>query len=274
MLSYRHAYHAGNYADVLKHLVLVKTIEYLLHKPTPVLYIDTHAGAGHYQLTSAMANKTAEYQTGIKKIIIDDLPGTKSFEQLFTPYLKKDQYPGSPLVAAHLLRNNDRLHLFELHSSDQALLAQVFADDKRVSVKHADGYSQLKRLRLIKKTRTLILIDPSYEVKSEYSKVATAIQQLYQRMPNVQLLLWYPVIHRQQTQAMLQTLSNGDIRDVWQFELAIAADSEQYGMTACGMLAINPPWTLPDQLRELLPSLVKQLAPKTGDWLVKCLVPE
>ncbi len=274
MLSYRHAYHAGNYADVLKHLILVKTIEYLLHKPTPVLYVDTHAGAGHYWLDSTMANKTSEYQTGIKKIVLDDLPGAQSYKQILAPYLDKQQYPGSPLVAAHLLRSNDRLQLFELHSSDQALLAQLFADDRRVNIKHTDAYLELNRIRPIKKTRTLVLIDPSYEIKSEYTKVATAIGQLYQRMPNVQLLLWYPVIRRQQTQAMLQALSNGDIRDVWRFELAIAPDSEQYGMTACGVLAINPPWVLSGQLRELLPLLAKQLAPETGDWLVECLVPE
>lgn len=274
MLSYRHAYHAGNYADVFKHLVLVKVIEYLLCKPAPVLYVDTHAGAGHYALTSDMANKTAEYQAGIEKTVAADLPGGQSFHQMITPYLKQQQYPGSPLVAANLLRDADRLQLFELHSSDHLLLAQLFANDRRVNVEHADGYQGLNRLRPAKNTRTLVLIDPAYEVKTEYTQVVTAIQQLYKRMPSMQLLLWYPVVRREQTETMLKALADGAIRDIWRFELAIAPDSEEHGMTACGMLAINPPWVLADQLRQVLPILTKQLAPKSGSWQVECLVPE
>lgn len=275
MLSYRHAFHSGNHADVLKHLVLCKTLEYLIQKPAPILYLDTHAGAGLYALNGKLAQKTEEYKTGIDSLDFSSLPKSiNGYQNIVQPMLNSLQYPGSPLLAAHILRKQDSLRLFEMHSTDYPLLQQLFKKDRRVIVNRSDGYQSLKALLPASQKRALVLIDPSYEVKSDYQLVVDAIRQAYRRMPTAQFLLWYPVVDRNRVEKMIKSIGNSGVRDVWRFELTMETDTQQHGMTGSGMLVINPPWTLADQMREILPALAGQLVSETGGYTVEQLVQE
>ncbi|MFW2371586.1 MAG: 23S rRNA (adenine(2030)-N(6))-methyltransferase RlmJ [Gammaproteobacteria bacterium] len=275
MLSYRHAFHAGNFADVLKHLVLCKTLEYLIQKPAPILYIDTHSGAGRYTLDSKLAKKTGEHKSGIKALDFSRLPvSVDGYRKIIQPLLVQQHYPGSPLLAAQILRDQDKLRLFEMHSSDFPPLQQLFKKDRRVIAEMSDGYQALKALLPTPQKRALVLIDPSYEVKSDYQLVVDAIKQAYKRMSTAQFLLWYPVVDRNRVEKMIKNICNSGVRDVWRFELTREADTQQHGMTGSGILAINPPWVLADQMREILPLLVKQLATESGGYTVEQLVEE
>ena len=275
MLSYRHAFHAGNHGDVIKHLVLVNVLEYLLRKEAPVLYIDTHAGAGNYHLDNAQARKTGEAAEGISALDLAALPqSAESYTNLIHGYLRQRQYPGSPRIAADILRRGDKLRLFELHPTDEPALTRLFQRDRRVKVDRSNGFDSLKALLPAKNQRALVLIDPSYELKSDYDDVANSVLLGYQRMPNCLFLIWYPVVQRKLVNRMIRGLEKGGVRDLWQLELGLEEDSDDYGMTASGMLVINPPWVLADQMRALLPAIQQQLAPENGFSQVKQLVPE
>lgn len=275
MLSYRHAFHAGNFADVLKHLVLCKSLQYMIQKDTPVVYIDTHAGAGIYSLNNKLATKTDEFKSGIGALNFSSLPeAIQLYNDCVTPLLKKQQYPGSPWLAAQILRPKDKLWLYEMHSSDYPLLDNLFNQDKRVRTSNSDGYHSLKALLPTKNARALILIDPSYELKTDFKEVVEGIQQAHKRMASAQILLWYPIVDRKQTEKMIKKICTSGIRDIWRYELCMQADTQQYGMTGSGILAINPPWVLADQMRELLPAIAGQLVTDTGYYKVEQLVAE
>lgn len=280
MLSYRHSFHAGNYADVLKHIVQSLIIESLKEKEKEFLYLDTHSGAGRYFLGSDHAEKTGEYLEGISRLWQrDDIP------QELAPYLKAitaynhgeqlKYYPGSPLIAKQLLREQDHLHLTELHPADYPLLRQEFAKDPRAKVLRADGYQQLKSQLPPPSRRGLILIDPPYEMKTDYHAVVQGIQEGYKRFATGTFALWYPVVLRQQIKRLARELEATGIRRILQIELAIKPDSDRRGMTASGMIVINPPWKLEKQMETLLPWLHKVLVPEgTGHTLVRWIAPE
>lgn len=283
MLSYRHAFHAGNFADILKHLVLVNTLLYATRKVAPVFYLDTHAGAGLYRLGSEAAQKTGEAAAGIRKLDFAALlaqagaEGTvalQAYQDALAPFMHRGQYPGSPLLAAALLRRQDHLRLFELHSTDYRLLLANTEHDKRIHCEQEDGFQQLPALIPPVQKRAVILIDPSYELKGDYARCVKVLADIYQRMPTAQVLLWYPVVQRSNIDWMLAALLKSSLRDLWQVELGVQPDTDSHGMTASGLLLLNPPWTLAAQLREALPLLQQQLAPGNGHWFVKNLVPE
>jgi 23S rRNA (adenine2030-N6)-methyltransferase len=283
MLSYRHAFHAGNYADVLKHLVLVNTLLYATRKDAPLFYLDTHAGAGLYRLDSEAAQKTGEAAAGVRKLDFAALlarvgaegnVALQAFHAAVMPFLERGQYPGSPLLAAALLRRQDHLRLFELHSTDYRLLQANTEQDKRIHSAQEDGFAKLPTLLPPAQKRAVVLIDPSYEVKDDYTRCVRALADIHARMPAAQVLLWYPVVQRDNVAAMIHALRKRPLRDLWQVELGIAPDSSERGMTASGLLLLNPPWTLAAQLREALPLLQEQMAPETGHWLVENLVGE
>ncbi|MES2625109.1 MAG: 23S rRNA (adenine(2030)-N(6))-methyltransferase RlmJ [Pseudomonadota bacterium] len=283
MLSYRHAFHAGNFADVLKHLVLANTLEYAMRKAAPLFYLDTHAGAGVYRLGSDAAHKTGEASAGIKKLDFPALlknagaegkAALQTYFDVVNPFLQQGQYPGSPMVAANMLRRTDHLHLSELHSTDYRLLLDLCEHDKRIHYEQEDGYSRIAALIPPVQKRAVILIDPSYELKEDYSRSIKAVANIYQRMPTAQVLLWYPVVLRTNIDWMISSLMKHKIRDLWQVELGVQEDNDSHGMTSSGLFLINPPWTLAGQLKECLPALQAQLAPGTGQWLVKNLAPE
>ena len=280
MLSDRHSFHAGNHADVLKHTVQSLIIESLKEKEKPFLYLDTHAGAGRYQLASEHAERTGEYLEGISRIWQqDDLP-----EEL-TPYITVLKhfnrsgtlryYPGSPLIARQLLREQDTLQLTELHPSDYPLLRSEFQKDERATVARGDGYQQLKSKLPPPSRRGLILIDPPYEMKTDYQAVVQGISEGYKRFATGTYALWYPVVMRAQIKRMLKELEATGIRRILQIELGVRPDSDQRGMTASGMIVINPPWKLEQQMQNVLPWLHSKLVPAgTGHTLVNWVVPE
>ncbi|HHS3620647.1 TPA: 23S rRNA (adenine(2030)-N(6))-methyltransferase RlmJ [Proteus mirabilis] len=280
MLSYRHSFHAGNHADVLKHIVQTLIIESLKEKEKPFLYLDTHAGAGRYQLTNAHATRTGEYLEGIARLWQQE-----EVPELILPYLEavgslntSDElryYPGSPLLAAKLLREQDLLMLTELHPTDFPLLRTEFSRDKRVRMCREDGFGQLKSKLPPVSRRGFALIDPPYELKQDYSAVVKGIVEGYKRFATGTYAIWYPVVHRQQIKRMLKDLEATGIRKILQIELAVKPDSDQLGMTASGMIVINPPWKLASQMASILPWLHKTLVPEgTGHTLVEWVVPE
>lgn len=265
MLSYRHAFHAGNHADIIKHLTLVLTLEYYLRKDKPFWYIDTHSGSGFYRLSSSKAQKNREFTSGLQH-----LWGNKSApEQLSTyqnlirqanPDNKLEYYPGSPWLAARMLRKTDQLRLFELHPADFRNLDELLCKDKRVQIKQKDGLKGLTGLLPPPSRRAVTLIDPSYELKDDYSAVVEALIKAHKRFATGAYLLWYPVVSRQRVTQMLRALQASNIPDILQIEFCpLPDDDNNRGMTGSGMFAINPPWLLARQMQEILPWLVEHM---------------
>ncbi|PWC17571.1 23S rRNA (adenine(2030)-N(6))-methyltransferase RlmJ [Brenneria roseae subsp. roseae] len=280
MLSYRHSFHAGNHADVLKHTVQSLIISALKEKEKPFLYLDTHAGAGRYQLSGEHAERTGEYLEGIAKIWQrDDIPAElEPYMQAVRTYNHNGllrYYPGSPLIARQLLREQDKIHLTELHPSDFPLLRNEFQKDARSKVRREDGYQQLKSQLPPLSRRGFVLIDPPYELKTDYQAVVKGIQDGHKRFATGVFALWYPVVLRQQIKRLLKELEATGIRNILQIELAVLPDSDRHGMTASGMIVINPPWKLAAQMKSVLPWLHSVLVPAgTGHTLVEQIVPE
>ncbi len=283
MLSYRHAFHAGNFADILKHLVLTSTLHYATRKDAPLFYLDSHAGAGLYRLRAKEAQLTGEAKAGILKLDFVELleradadgkAALKLYHNSVASFLQNGKYPGSPLLAAALLRRRDHLHLCELHPSDFILLEANTNSDPRIHCERSDGFLTLTAQLPPVQKRAVVLIDPSYELTDDYTRVVRAVADIHKRMPTAQVLLWYPVVQRAQTDRMLAALLRTSVKDLWQFELGLEPDTDTHGMTACGMLALNPPWTLPAQLRNCLPLIQEQLAPALGHAWVRNLVGE
>lgn len=243
--------------------------------------MDTHAGAGLYRLFSQEAEKTAEYAEGIGRLWqCDDLPTevdryVKLIRKLNYGGKELRYYAGSPLLAANLLRPQDRALMMELHPSDFPLLRNNFKAFDNVTVKIGDGFQQVKATLPPKERRGLVLIDPPYELKEDYDLVVKTIEEGYKRFATGVYAIWYPVVLRQQTKRMIKGLDATGIRKILQIELAVRPDSDQRGMTASGMIVINPPWTLEKQMKSILPYLSTALAPQgTGSWSVNWITPE
>ncbi|MGE5621968.1 MAG: 23S rRNA (adenine(2030)-N(6))-methyltransferase RlmJ, partial [Bacillota bacterium] len=222
MLSYRHAFHAGNHADVLKHTVLIQLLRYLGQKDTAYMYIDTHAGAGMYELDTGYAAKSAEYETGIAKLWerTDLPPALAEYVQLvkgMNPSGKMRYYPGSPYCADRILREQDRVRLFELHPSDAKILEENFRKleahavaqgrrpavrGKRVMIQKGDGFTGLKALLPPPSRRGLVLIDPPYEVKGDYRKVKDTLEDALKRFATGTYAVWYPVLQRMESRQL------------------------------------------------------------------------
>ncbi|MRR50391.1 MAG: 23S rRNA (adenine(2030)-N(6))-methyltransferase RlmJ [Rhodocyclaceae bacterium] len=265
MLSYRHAFHAGNHADVLKHFILVQLLRYLNQKDKPYWFIDTHAGAGRYKLDSDYAKKNAEFAQGIARLWErKDLPPPLAdyVDQVRTlnPSGKLNLYPGSPLIALNLTRDDDRLRLFELHSTDQRLLTECFADaGKRVAIRQADGFAEIKSVLPPPPRRALVLMDPAYEDKRDYLRTVMALKEGIIRFPTGTYALWYPFIQRGDARQLPEKLKKL-AKDWINVGLAVHAPREDgFGMHGSGMFIINPPWTLADTLRQTLPILSEAL---------------
>jgi 23S rRNA (adenine2030-N6)-methyltransferase len=280
MLSYQHAYHAGNFADVLKHVVLINVLKYLKAKDKPLCYIDTHAGSGDYKLNSSEAQKNQEYLNGIGNLWQrDDLPGCVAdyvnFIKKFNHTEQLNRYPGSPLIASQLLSDKDRLFLYELHTAESRLLNDCVKRDKRIKTFRADGLKDSLGLLPPKENRGLILIDPSYEIKNEYQTVVDALKAMHKRFATGCYLLWYPVVARKRNQYMERALQTSGIKNIQLFELGIQPDSEEHGMTASGIIVINPPWTLLADMQQVLPWLAEMLGEnQQGYYRVEKLVEE
>ncbi|WP_053981361.1 23S rRNA (adenine(2030)-N(6))-methyltransferase RlmJ [Marinagarivorans algicola] len=263
MLSYRHAYHAGNSADVLKHFVIERILDYLVKKPKPCLYIDTHAGAGRYALGAAIANKTAEYQSGIAQLLRADSPPEVMQQYLqvvkaCTAQTGEWVYPGSPWVAAHCLRANDRLALCELHPQDAPLLIENFKRDRRVKVYCEDGFTKSLALLPPAQRRGLTVIDPSYEIKADYDNVVEHIKALHRRFATGVYALWYPVVEAARITRLESRFKQAGFQNTQLFELQTYA-GDKPGMYASGMIVVNAPWTLKADVTLALPWLTQVL---------------
>ncbi len=266
MFSYRHGFHAGNHADVLKHAVLVQILAYLTAKETPLWVVDTHAGAGAYSLESKFARKLGEFRDGIHRLWErNDLPPVLADYvaqvRKANPDGKLRSYPGSPQIALQMLRPADRLRLFELHTTECQLLQMHFhGAGRRVAVNAADGFTGLKALLPPPPRRGLVLVDPSYEDKADYRRAVETMEDALQRFATGTYAVWYPQVQRQESQDLpgqLKKLARGDWLHVSLTVKAAAQDG--LGLHGSGMFVFNQPWKLEAALRETMPLLVKLL---------------
>jgi len=271
MLSYRHAFHAGNHADVLKHLVLVQLTRYLGQKDKPFMVIDTHAGAGAYALDSGYAVKLAEYKEGIGRLWgHNDLPPAIAeyvdLVRRMNPDRRLQAYPGSPFIALWTMREQDRLRLFELHSKDARLLQENFQDaGRQVIVESGDGFAGLKALLPPPSRRALVLIDPSYEDKQDYERVFHALKDSLTRFSGGTYALWYPQLTRLDAHELPQRLKRLPVKSWLHVALRVSTPSKDgFGMHGSGMFVLNPPWTLYVTLAGVIPFLAETLGLDAG----------
>ena len=271
MLSYRHAFHAGNHADVLKHLVLIQLTRYLGQKDKPFWYIDTHSGAGAYELDAGYALKLAEYRGGIGRLWERrDLPvPVADYVELvrqFNPDGRLLKYPGSPFFALWTMREQDRLRLFELHSKDARLMQENFLEaGKRVIVESTDGFAGLKALLPPAPRRALVLIDPSYEEKQDYERVIQSLKDALMRFPGGTYAVWYPQLTRLDAHELLPRLKRLPVKSWVNAALRVREPAKDgFGMHGSGMFVLNPPWTLHDTLASAMPFLAEALKEDAG----------
>jgi 23S rRNA (adenine2030-N6)-methyltransferase len=271
MLSYRHAFHAGNHADVLKHIILIQIAEYMAEKPAPFWIIDTHAGAGRYALESAHASKLAEFKDGVgrlwdKKGLPPAAVDYLEFVKMLNPDGKLRHYPGSPWLASQLIRETDRLRLYELHSTDVKLLQECFKSaGRQVAITAGDGFAGLKAVLPPPPRRALVLIDPSYETKDDYGNVVKGLQEALKRFPTGTYALWYPMLSKLESRKLPGKLKALGVANWLHVSLEVSAPSKDgYGMNGSGMFIINPPWTLEKKMHETLPKLTALLAQGEG----------
>ncbi|WP_440055010.1 23S rRNA (adenine(2030)-N(6))-methyltransferase RlmJ [Pseudoalteromonas sp. T1lg65] len=269
MLSYRHSFHAGNPADVIKHLVLSEVLGYMTKKDKPFDYIDTHSGAGLFELSSADSQKTQEYQQGIAKLW--PYQGKNDAIQRYCDVIKQvnqtqqlSHYPGSPKVAEQFLRKQDNGWFFELHPRDLALLQENTSHKRSLRVSGTDGFKGLLGKIPPASRRACVLMDPPYEIKTDYEKAADTMIKAYKKFASGVYMIWYPVVNRERIDAMEAKLIDSGVRNIQLFELATRADSDELGMTASGMIVINPPWTLKPTMDEVLPELTTLLGEDEG----------
>lgn len=266
MLSYRHGFHAGNHADVLKHLVLLAILERLTAKDAPLRYIDTHAGAGGYDLRSREAQKNREYEHGIGKLWTARNPPARVAALLALvrtyngdgPALER--YPGSPWLARASLRRGDSLYLFELHPAEHRALAAGFGSDRRTTVSRGDGLDGCIGLVPPPERRGVVLIDPSYEVRDEHSLVIDALVKAHRRFATGVYAIWYPVIERRWVERLERALRATGIAPMDLYELSVARDAHDRGLTGSGMVVVNPPWRLRADMEATLPWVAQALA--------------
>ncbi|UXI01350.1 23S rRNA (adenine(2030)-N(6))-methyltransferase RlmJ [Photobacterium sp. TY1-4] len=279
MLSYRHSFHAGNHADVVKHIVQSLILDALKQKDKAFVYHDTHSGVGRYDLEDERSEKTGEFKQGIARIWQrDDMPADIAcYIEAIKTLNQGDAlryYPGSPRVARAQLREQDRMVLTELHPTDFPLLLQEFRGDRQVKIYKEDAFARLKGSLPPKERRGVVLIDPPYELKHEYMDVVKAIKASYKRWATGTYAIWYPVVYRENIDQMIAGLEGLGIRKILQIELGVEPDTTERGMTASGMIVINPPWKLESQMQAILPWLQQAIAPTHGFYKVDWIVPE
>jgi 23S rRNA (adenine2030-N6)-methyltransferase len=274
VLAYRHAFHAGSHADVLKHLVLVQVLRYMAGKDKPFTMVDTHAGAGGYSLEGRYARKKAEYEHGIARLWgRHDLPAPLAdyvaLVRQFNDGGKLHQYPGSPGLAQMLLRADDRLRLYELHPTDHRILAAYLGRHPNTQVAQADGFAALKAELPPLSRRGVLLIDPSYELKADYARVVAALREALTRFADAVVIVWYPqllTLESSQLPKRLQALAESQAKKGWlHARLTVQqADERGFGMLGSGVFVANPPFVLHESLRETLPFLVDTLGEYAG----------
>ena len=276
-MNYRHSFHAGNHADVLKHVVLLAIVEALKRKAAPFFVLDTHAGRGRYLLQGEHSDRTGEARAGIFRLMV-----LGALPVAVQRYLKRVQadnpvgalvsYPGSPLLVAQSMREQDRLVACELQPEEARALDTLFRQDGRVAVQARDGYAAVKALLPPKEKRGLVLIDPPYEAQEEeYTRILAALAEGLARWPTGCFAVWYPIKLRRSLAAFMRKLTALPCKSVLRAELLVRPDDSPLRLNGSGMVVINPPWKLDFELAHALPVLAKLLAdgePESKlDWL-------
>lgn len=281
-MNYRHSYHAGNFSDVLKHSILALCLRHLVNKEAPFFVLDTHAGTGIYDLTGTEAQKTAEAQLGIGRLFGDGAqrcPGDTA--TLLSPYLDivcemnphaLASYPGSPEIARRMTRPQDRLVFCELHAHDAEMLARNMGRDRRIRVESIDGWQALKSLLPPPERRGLVLVDPSFEERDELARMARAFAQAIRRFATGMYLLWYPIKDRAATDRLAEEVRSAAKIKLLRAELLVRPASDAGLLIGTGLIVANPPFTLEDQLKSLLPALAGRLQQgSSSDWHLEWL---
>ncbi|MEO1066457.1 MAG: 23S rRNA (adenine(2030)-N(6))-methyltransferase RlmJ [Pseudomonadota bacterium] len=266
-MNYRHIYHAGNFCDVMKHIVLMRLVDYLKRKDKPFRVIDTHAGIGIYDLTSDEAQKTGEWRNGIGRVIstpADARPGPVSaYCDLVSggePRAEVKTYPGSPKIARLLLRPQDRLTLTELHDADFSTLKEHFRDDHQTKVIHLDGWLALKSFLPPKEKRGLVLIDPPFEIRNDFDVMATRLSDALRKWQGGTYALWYPIKDQQSVNTFLRRCRDLPAREGLNLQLCVRNDSVSDRLNGSGMVIINPPYILAEDLKPTFEFLANHLA--------------
>jgi len=276
-MNYRHAYHAGNHADVLKHIVLARIFALMARKDTPFAYLDSHSGIGLYDLLGDEASRTGEWESGIGRLYErDDLP------ELLQDYLEVvralnpdgglEFYPGSPELARRLTRPQDRVMLNELHPEDGRLLKANMAGERRISVHQGDGWLLPRAFLPVSEKRGVLLIDPPFEQPDDLERCVTALDEAIGRMRQTVVAIWYPIKDRRQLKRFYQRLEKSSAPKMLRVELCVHPADTADRLNGSGLVIANPPWPLDEELRGLLPWLAETLAQSEGssqvDWLI------
>jgi 23S rRNA (adenine2030-N6)-methyltransferase len=267
-MNYRHAFHAGSFADVVKHAVLARLLVHLGAKPAPYRAIDTHAGAGLYDLAGPEAARGGEWHNGIERVVRARLEGPAA--ALLHPYLEAvaacnppgrlTTYPGSPAIVRAFLRTQDRLVACELEPNAAAALKRNFAKDRRIKAIAIDGWTALNAYVPPKERRGLVLIDPPFEDGGDFSRLAQGLEAAHHKWPSGTYLLWYPIKAREQPDALARRLRRSGTPKILRAEIGIVPQAEPSRLAGCGLIVVNPPWTLEPELQILLPALAAVLA--------------
>jgi len=277
MLSYLHAFHAGNFADVQKHAALVLTLRMMQAKPSAIALFDTHAGSARYDLSGERARKTAEADSGIQKIWCwREKLTSEDWSALLKPVLADNpgdrvtRYPGSPAWMRHYLRDQDRLCAWELHPAEGQSLVDWASSDASVRVIQDDGLAGLVKQLPPAQPRLLTLIDPSYEVKQDYETVAFTLAKAWRTCRHGVYIVWYPILPGEPHQRLMESLCDSQIRKVYRHEIRLRQAPER-GMSGSGLLVVNPPWGMGDRLNEMMseassPDLLDVTV--SDDWLI------
>ena len=278
-MNYRHAFHAGNHADVFKHSTLTRLIALIARKDAPFAYVDSHAGVGLYDLRGDQASRTGEWLEGINRLwqaeevpaLLDDYLGVL---RAMNPSGELRHYPGSPELARVLTREQDRLHLNEQHPEDGELLKGNMRGDRRVAVHRGEGWHVPRALLPTREKRVLLLIDPPFEQPDEFERCGQALDEAHGRMRQAIVAIWYPIKDRRQLKRFYQRLEKSAAPKLLRVELYVHDPDDAERLTGSGMVISNAPWGLEDELRALLPWLAETLAQSRGGWAVDWLIAE
>lgn len=284
-MNYRHAFHAGNFADVVKHIVLARCIEHLKRKVTPFRVIDTHAGIGRYDLSDVRAERTGEWRSGIGRLLDVRLP--KEVNLLIQPYFDAisatravhgpNSYPGSPEIARFLTRGEDRLILIEKHPEDRSTLARNMAFDGRAKIIEIDAWVGLNAFVPPKERRGLVLIDPPFEESGEFNHLLNSLSQAHRKWPTGIYAIWYPLKDFGAVADFTSALRDLQIPKMLKIEFRTKSPTRISSLFGCGMIVINPPWRLSEELLKILPILSDLLALDEGagwscEWLTESVI--
>lgn len=282
-MNYRHAFHAGNFADVFKHAIVARILLYLMRKETPLRYIDTHGGTGLYDLGDERAVRTGEWRGGIARILTASRP--PEIEALLADWLavvgagdkegRPAVYPGSPAVAQRMLRTQDRLTVCDLHDEDVRTLARKLGRDRRLKVIGIDGYTALKAYVPPVERRGLVLVDPPFEATDEFRRMGDAVAAAWQKWPTGTYALWYPVKDADVVDDFYEGLAEAGVTRLLRAELDVGRrDETSTKLSGCGLAIINPPHTLPAEIETLAPWFAQVMAQGRARWTCRWAVAE